>query len=131
MQLVSTDENRNLLMEDSDVTVTIDSTLSDPNLKIIAIKGTVDRETSFRVDKKVLPLIEQDDAHIILDLTNLDYLSNVGMMSIVKYSVLCCDKKKLFKIVNPPISVQDNMAVFGILNKFDMYDNIEAAISTF
>jgi len=130
MQLVSADNERIFLMEDRDVTVTIESALSEPNLKIIAIRGTVDRDTSFRVDEKVLPLIEQEDADIILDLTSLDYLSSVGMMSIVKYSVLCSDKKKLFKLVNPPKSVHDTMVVFGIANKFDIYDNIEAAINT-
>jgi anti-anti-sigma factor len=121
-------------MEDRNVTVTIESNLSIPNLKIITIKGIVDWNTSFSVDEKILPVIERAESNIILDLSNLDYLSSIGMMSIVKYLLLCIDKKRLFKLVKPPKSVYETiyetMIVFGIANKFDMYDNIEAAIST-
>ena len=130
MKLVSADNERFFLMEDRDVTVSIESTLAIPHQKIVAIRGTVDRDTSFRVNEKVLPLIEQEKADIILDLSNLDYLSNFGVMSIVKYLVICNDKNKLFKLVNPPKSVHETMVVFGIAKKFDIYDNIESAINT-
>ena len=116
--------------EDRNATVTIESNISIPNLKIITMRGTIDRETSFLVDEKILPVIEQEESNIVLDLSNLDYLNSIGLMSIVKYLVLCTDKKRLFKLVKPPESVYKTMMVFGIANKFDMYDNIETAIST-
>ena len=130
MEVVSDDKKKHFLMEGKDVAVTIESILSIPNLKIITIRGTVNRDTSLKVDEKVMPLIEKEDSNVILNLSNVDYLSSVGMMSIVKYLVVCTDKKKLFKLVKPPKSVHDTMVVFGIAKRFDIYDNVEAAIST-
>ena len=130
MKTVSYEKKKHFFMEDKDVTVTIESIFSIPNLKIITIRGTVNRDTSFKVDEKVMPVIEKEESNIILNLSGLDYLSSVGMMSIVRYLVVCKDRKKLFKLVRPPKSVHDTMVVFGIGNKFDIYDNIEAAMST-
>jgi anti-anti-sigma factor len=124
MKPVLATNEKNFLMEDRDVTVSIESTLSVPHQKIIAIRGTVDRDTSFRVNETVLPLIEQEKADIILDLSHVDYLSSFGVMSMVKYLVICNNKKNLFKLVNPPKSVHDTMVVFGISNKFDIYMTI-------
>jgi anti-anti-sigma factor len=130
VKTVTDDKKKHFLMEDKDVTVTIESILSIPNLSIITIRGTVNRDTSLKVDEKVMQVIEKEESDVILNLSNIDYLSSVGMMSIVKYLVHCTDKKRLFKLVKPPKSVYETMIVFGIAKRFDMYDNIEAAIST-
>jgi anti-anti-sigma factor len=118
-------------MEDRNVTVTIESTISIPHLKIITIRGIVDWNTSFSAVEKILHVIEREESNIILDLSKLDYLSSIGMMNIVRYLVLCIDQKRLFKLVKPPKFVYETMIVFGIANEFDMYDNIEAVISSF
>ena len=80
MKVIVSDDNRHFIMENKDVTVTVESQRSLSNLKIISIRGTVNRDTSFKVDEKILPIIESEASHIILDLSNLDYLSSVGMM---------------------------------------------------
>jgi anti-anti-sigma factor len=135
MKTVSDDEKKDFLMEDNDVTVTIESILSIPNLKIITIRGIVNRDNSLRVDEKVMPVIEKEESNVILNLSNLDYLTNVGMRCIVKYLVLCTDKKRLFKLVKPPKSAYDNMVYFmvffGIEELFSIYDSLETAISSF
>jgi anti-anti-sigma factor len=129
MKIVLAENEKHFIMEDKDAMVTIEPT-SLSNLKIISISGTVNRDTSFKVDEKILPLIEKEESHIILDLSNLDYLSSVGMMCIVKYLVCATNKKKFFKLIKPPRSVYETMVVFGIANRFDVYDNIDAAVST-
>jgi anti-anti-sigma factor len=130
MKTVSDDKKKQFLIKDKDVAVTIESILSIPNLRIITIRGTVNRDTSLKVDEKVMPVIEMEESNVILNLSNLDYLSSVGMMSIVKYLVRCTDKNRSFKLIKPPKSVYETMIVFGIAKKFDIYDNVEAAIST-
>ena len=115
-------------MEGGNVKVLIETKASIPDLKIIAIKGSIDAVTLKQVDEKVLPVIEREESNIILDLTNLDYLSSTGMMCLIKYLVLLTDKRKSFKLVKPPQNVYDTLRVAGIAKHFDIYDNVEAAL---
>ena len=58
-------------MENGTVKITIEDAPSDPNLKIIAIRGSVDIVTSKHIDEKVFPLIEKARSNIILDLSGI------------------------------------------------------------
>jgi len=118
-------------MEEQNVNITIEAAPSIANLKIITIKGTLDKVTSVQVNEKVLPIIEKEESNIILDLSNLDFLSSVGMMDLAKYLVLLTDKKRLLKLVKPSKPVYDTMAKMGFAKRFDMYDSLEAAMSSF
>jgi len=118
-------------MEEQNVTITIELAHSVPNLKIITIKGTIDKVTSVQVNEKILPIIEKEETNIILDLSNLDFLSSAGMMDLAKYLVLLTDKKRLLKLVKPSKPVYDTMAKMGFEKRFDMYDSLEAAMSSF
>jgi len=118
-------------MEDKNVTITIEPAPSIPDLKIITIKGTFDKVTSVQVNEKVLPIIEKGETNIILDLSRLDFLSSVGMMDLAKYLVLLADKKRLLKLVKPSKTVFNTMTKMGFAKRFDIYDNVEAAVSSF
>jgi anti-anti-sigma factor len=83
------------------------------NLKIITIKGTFDAVTSMQVDKKVLPVIEQEKSNVILDLSNVDYLSSVGIVCLAQYLVLLTDKKRVLKFVKPPDRVYDTLTLIA------------------
>ena len=118
-------------MEDKNISVTVEPFPSIPNLKIITIKGTIDISTTERVDKSILSVIENGDSDVIIDLSKLDYLSSIGMMSLTKYHLRSAAKKRLLKFVKPSQSIYNTMSFFGFTKKFDMYDNLEAAIKTF
>jgi len=115
-------------MDASNVKVIIETKTSAPDLKIISIKGSIDAVTLKHVDEKVLPVIEKEESNIILDLTNLAYLSSTGMMCLIKYLVLLTDKRKSFKLVKPPQNVYDTLRVAGIAKHFDIYDTVDEAV---
>ena len=110
------------------ITITIESAPSIPGLQIVKIKGSVDSVTYKQVDKKVLALVEQNISNIVIDLSNVHYLSSIGMMCLINYLKLVTDKKRLLKFVKPPDHVYNSMEAAGIANKLDMYSSIEAAI---
>ena len=118
-------------MEDGTVTITIEDAPSVPNLKIITIRGSFDTVTSKQVDEKVLPIIEKEASNVILDISNLEYLSCEGMMCLIKHSTFLTEKNRLLKLVKPPKYVYNALADAGIARYFDMYDSREAAISSF
>jgi anti-anti-sigma factor len=118
-------------MEDSSVKIKIETSPSIPNLKIITIRGSFDTVASKQIDEKVLPIIEKEGSNIILDFSNLGYLSCVGMMCLIKYSSFLTDNNRLLKFVKPPKHVYNTLGAAGIARHFNMYDSVEAAISSF
>ena len=118
-------------MDSSSVNVTVGTNAAFPDLTIIGVKGTIDAVTSKKVDEKVLPIIEKKESNIILDLSEIDYLSSTGMMCLIKYLVFLTDRKKLFKVVKPPKHVYDTLQIAGIAKHFDIYDSVDAALNTF
>jgi anti-anti-sigma factor len=117
-------------MDDGHITVTIEHGPSIPNLKLVSINGTMDSITTRQVDETVLPVIGQENSNIILDLSNVDYLSSTGILCLLKYIVSLNDQRRLLKFVKPPNHIYDTLKIAGIAERFDMYDSIEAAITT-
>ena len=118
-------------MENKNISVTVEPFPSIPDLTIVTITGTIDLSTSKRVDKTVLSVIEKGDSHIIIDLSHLDYLSSIGMMSLTNYVLRSHAKNRMVKFIKPFKPIYDTMSFFGFTKKFDMYDNLEDAISSF
>ena len=119
------------IMENKNISVTVEPFMSITNLKIITIKGTIDISTSKSIDKTILSVIEKGDSHIIIDLSQLDYLSSIGMMSLTNYVLRSRAQMKMMKFIKPAKPIYDTMSVFGFTKRFDMYDSLEEAINTF
>ena len=116
-------------MDNGTISVTIEHSHSIPNLTVVSINGTMDSITTRQVDETVFPAIGQEHSHIILDLSNVNYLSSTGILCLLKYIVSLNDQKRLLKFVKPPRHIYNTMVVAGIEKRFDMYDSIEAAIN--
>ena len=81
------------------------------------------------IDNRVLPLIEKEEPDVILDMSTVDYLSSTGIVSLVKYLVFLTERGKLLRIVRPSEVIVHALQVVGLDKHFDMYDNIEEALS--
>jgi anti-anti-sigma factor len=127
---LSFQENRNKIMQDKHIAITIEHSPSMPNITIITLKGNLDLSTSKHVDEKVLPVMETGESDFILDVSDLDYLSSIGMMSLTKYQLLLTKKKRFLKLIKPPKPIYDTMAVFGFTKRFEIYDTVVEAISS-
>jgi len=117
-------------MDDGDITVTIENGYSIPNLKVVSINGTMDSITTRQVDETVFPVIGQENANIIFDLSNIDYLSSTGILCLLKYVISFNNQRRLLKFVKPPNHIYNTFVIAGIAKRFDMYDNLEAAMAT-
>ena len=117
-------------MKDSSITITFNTNPSIPNLKIITLSGIIDAYNCRQVDEKVLPVIEREESNILFDLSHISHLSSTGIMCLLKYLVFLNDQRRLLKFVKPPKRVYSILRDAGLTKKFDMYDNIDRAIST-
>jgi anti-anti-sigma factor len=101
------------------------------DIQVITIKGSIDSVTSKEVDEKVLPVIEKGTARIILDLSNVVYMSSLAIMSLVRYSVFASTKKCKIKFVKPPTQVYQTIVVTGVAKHLDTYDSVGSALEKF
>jgi anti-sigma B factor antagonist len=108
--------------------VIIEDVPEKAGVKVITIKGAIDAVTSTSVDEKVLPVIERGDANIILDLSNVEYLSSTGMMCLIRYLVYSTGRRRIFRLVKPPQNVYGTLQVAGIARHFDICDSVQEAI---
>jgi len=115
-------------MENRNISITIEPSSSIPNITIITLKGSLDLSTSKYVDEKVLPIMETGESDFILDISGLEYLSSIGMMSLTKYQLLITNKNRFLKLIKPPKPIYDTIAVFGFTKRFDTYDSLQEAI---
>jgi anti-anti-sigma factor len=115
--------------KDKTITITVEPSPSAPNLKIISIEGSLDSHTTKHVNRKVLPVIEEA-SNVIFDLRNIRYISKTGIACLMNYFVLLNEKKRLLKLIKPPQHVYDTLVLGGLAGRFDIYDSIEAAISS-
>jgi anti-anti-sigma factor len=106
-------------------------TSSIPNLKIISIDGNFDTVTSRQVDEKIMPIIEKEKSNFILNLNNLIQLSSAGLLRLLSYLTSMTDQKRLLKLIKPPEHIYDLFVIVGIASRFEMYDNLEAALGSF
>lgn len=111
------------------VTISVEPCPSVPNLKIISIEGRLDSLTTKYVDRTVLPLIEEA-SNLIVDLRKVSYLSKTSIACFVNYLARLSEKRRLLKFIKPPQHVYDTLVVGGLAGRFDIYDSIEAAISS-
>ena len=118
-------------MEEGNITIVIEPSPSIPNLKIITIRGSFDTVTTKQVDERVLPVIEKEKSNIILDISNLEYLSSIGILRLIKYFKFMSNEMRLLKFVKPPKHIYSTLEAAGIAKHFDMYDSLEAALSSF
>ena len=118
-------------MEDETVIINIEPSPSVANLKIITIGGNFDTVTAKQIDEKILPVMEREETNIILDISKLDYLSSIGILRLIKYLSFMTDEKRVLKFVKPPERIYNTFVAAGIASKFDMYESLEAAISSF
>jgi anti-anti-sigma factor len=110
------------------VTITIETDPSTQDLKIIAIQGSMDTVTLNEVDEKVLPIIDEGKSDIIFDLTNLNFLSSISMMKLIKYFIFLTNKKRLFMLIKPPEHIYESLKTAGVAKHLNMFDKREDAI---
>jgi anti-anti-sigma factor len=111
------------------ISITIEENPS-MHISIISIEGSLDFVTMGQLDKKCLPFLESKTQDIIIDISNMDYVSKSGILCLLKYFILIKNMKGALKFIRPPQHVCKKFDIVGISKRIEMYNNIEEAVST-
>ncbi|AHF04624.1 anti-anti-sigma factor [Marichromatium purpuratum 984] len=100
------------------------------NAQIITLGGRLDTLTAPRYESRALALVDDGATRIVLDLTELTYISSAGLRSLIVTAKALQQQGGALLLANLSGNVRDvfEMAGFGAI--FKTYDSVTMALET-
>lgn len=98
------------------------------NIAIIAVNGNLDSHTSAAFEKVLLAKIEADEKFVLIDGTNLKYISSAGLRSIFKGVQKLSPKKGKLALCNLAASVREVFEIAGFTGVIAISPDKETAL---
>jgi anti-anti-sigma factor len=108
------------------------TTTEHTNCHVIAISGRIDSYTSPMIEQELETLLSEGHCNIIVDFSDVSYLSSSGMLVFINTEKKCRFKdqgKVLLSTV--PDQVLSSLKLAGFDQIFEIYPDIPAAVSQF
>jgi len=101
------------------------------NVFVLSLSGRLDAYNATEVDKKLEPLIDAGQSHLVIDLKNLEYISSSGLR--VFLSALKKVKKLEgdIKLCCMQPFIKEVFDIAGFSQLFNIFDTTEEAVSYF
>jgi anti-sigma B factor antagonist len=110
--------------------VTVDHTTKG-DIQILRVTGFMDMVEVALFEQRLDKLILQDKLHVILDFTDLEYLSSSGLGAIIGRISEIRRKNGDVKVGGCSSRVLDILKVFGFADVFDVCEDVTAALKKF
>jgi anti-sigma B factor antagonist len=102
------------------------------NIIIIPLSGRLDVQLSINLEKEIHQLIQSEpDCHIVLNLSDVKYMSSSGIRIFVSTMRLLKENSKRLKLCNLNEPVKKIFEIVELLDMFDIYNTEEEAIESF
>ncbi|MFW6365234.1 MAG: STAS domain-containing protein [Spirochaetota bacterium] len=102
------------------------------NVIIIYLSGRLDVHLSSDVEKEINKIIKENpDVHLLLDLSDVEYMSSSGLRIFVSTMRILRDNRKKLKLSNINSAVKKIFEVVELMDMFDIYDSEKEALESF
>jgi anti-sigma B factor antagonist len=95
---------------------------------IVELEGRIDGQTAPRVQARISPLIEPDQT-IIMDLTNVAYLSSAGLRLLATTQRRIAENNGRLMLAGISERIRDTMSITGFLSVFSAHETVEEALA--
>jgi anti-anti-sigma factor len=99
----------------------------DNDILTIAVKGSLNANTSPTLEKRLLDLLDAGERRLLLDFTSLDYISSAGLRAIQVVARRLGGNRGKLVLAGPSKSVRQVFAVSGLGFLVQMTETIEEA----
>ncbi|MBW4561839.1 MAG: anti-sigma factor antagonist [Mojavia pulchra JT2-VF2] len=96
---------------------------------VVELDGDVDGKTAPEVQAQVLPLV-QPGSKILLDLTNVPYMSSAGLRTLLLLHRQFLGKEGQLVLVGVAEEIQDTMSITGFLNFFTICETLDSGLES-
>lgn len=105
------------------------NSVANNGITIITLAGDIDSRTAPVVQEQVVPMTTEADK-LILDLTQVSYMSSAGLRVLLLLYRQVASKKGQIILVGLSPSILDTMAVTGFLKFFSTANSLQEAVAS-
>lgn len=98
---------------------------------LITLSGRVDSSTAPELEETLEDRIDEGRYNLVLDLSDVNYLSSAGLRALVSALRTCKKKGGDVRIANPSERVSEVMSLAGLDSLFSMYDDVTVAVGSY
>lgn len=103
----------------------------DRNALILTISGSLDSHTSIKFENTLIPKIDGGELFVVIDGTDLNYISSAGLRVILKAVQKLSPKKGKMALSNLKSNVQEVFEIAGFMGIVSLVPTQEQAVRLF
>ncbi len=103
-------------------------------VSVLHVSGDIDASSHQDLDNKAIEIIEAGAQHVILDLTDVSYMSSAGFRSMHKIHVALqasASETACLKLLKPSEEIRRLMKTIGFDVHISIYDDLTRAVDAF
>ena len=105
--------------------------ISEGNIAVVSIEGSLDTNTSKEADDQLTKWVDEGSVKLLIDLTNLDYISSSGLRILLATSKKLKPLKGEMRICGLNETVNEVFEISGFTMIFNVLKTIEEAKTGF
>ncbi|MCE5336717.1 MAG: STAS domain-containing protein [Desulfobacteraceae bacterium] len=105
--------------------------VKEPNGFVIRLKGRLDTVAAPQFDEKCGQWLEQGERHVVLDMTGVEYISSVGLRSILILGKKIMALGGKLHISSMSKLVGGVFQISGFSGIFPVFDSVDSALAKF
>jgi anti-sigma B factor antagonist len=98
---------------------------------LVSVAGRIDSSNAGELEKTLSGIIESGRFNIILELSQLTYMSSAGLRAIVSTLRECKKRFGDLRLAAPSERVTEVLDLAGLMPLFDIYEDTTAAVGSF
>lgn len=115
-------------MSDSLMTVSVEA---HKRVSVVTVKGRVDSSNAANLDASLQGLVDEGNANIVLDMSEVEYMSSAGLRAVVSALREAKKKRGDVRLAMPSPRVAEVFELAGLKPLFMTYDNLTTAVGSF
>lgn len=118
----------------TDLDIKVSQMQGNKPVTVLHVTGDIDAKSHEVLDAKATDIINGGARHVLLDLTNIKYMSSAGFRSMHKiYTILNAndDDSACLKILKPSEQIKRLMKTMGFDSHMPAFDDLTEAVNSF
>ncbi len=107
------------------------STNEVKRVTVVKVNGRVDSATAPELENGLKQLVDSSKTQIVLDLTEVDYMSSAGLRAMVSTLKSVKRANGDLRLANPSQRVAEVLRLAGLTSIFSIYTNQSDAVNSF
>jgi anti-anti-sigma factor len=116
---------------DESIDVSVSEAPSDPTVKLIRLRGSLEARSISAINQVVLPLIEAGNVRLVFDCSGLRYVTSPALGILINYYKKTQAKGGDTKFFGLEDNILEIFKIVGLTRTFDIHGDEKSAVSAF